>query len=97
MCFKTHQMAQLTRNLGSMPIPLNMVCAVAHYLLFLYKKLLELLFSLQTFSKNILQTHQTAQFFKIFSWEHAPNPLKKCHAKKYPHSSKNILNALCAF
>ena len=48
------------------PIPLNKVCAVIHYLLFL-----QFFFN---FSKIFSKTHQIASFKKIFSGEHAPEP-----------------------
>ena len=53
------------------PIPLNVVCAVIHYLLFLYKNEYFYNFFLQNFSKILSKTHQIAPFLKIFSGEHA--------------------------
>ena len=50
------------------PLPLNIVYAVTHYLIFLQ------FFFLQNFSKIFSKTHQIASFLKIFSGEHAPEP-----------------------
>ena len=58
------------------PIPLNIVCAVTPYLLFLYKKMniFTILFY-KILAKKISKTHQVASFFLIFSGEYAPEPL----------------------
>ena len=68
------------------------MCAVIHYLLFLYKKLIFLqLFFLQNFSKIFSKTHH----FKKFSRRSMPpNPPSKRVASpcKYPHFYKKILN-----
>ena len=81
MCSKTHQIAQLTRNLGSMlqypyaPIPLNIVCAVIHYLLFVYKKMniFTNIFFYKILAKYSPKRTKLHHFKKIFSGgEHVP-------------------------
>ena len=82
-------------------MPLKIVCAVTHYLLFLYK-ILFLQFFLQNFSKISSITHQIALFLKIFSGEHAHEPPSKRVALprsvwrfascKYPHFSKKYFH-----
>ena len=73
MCSKTQQIAQLTRNLGSMlQYTLNIVCAVIHYLFFYIENKYFYNFFLQNFSKIFSKTHQIAQILKNFSGEHAP-------------------------
>ena len=71
------------------PRPLNIVCAVIHYLFFYIKNEYFYNFFLPNFSQNILQN---APFLKIFSEEHAPEPPSKRVASpcKYPHFYKNI-------
>ena len=96
MCPKTHQIAQLTRNLGSIytPIPLNIVCAVIHYLLFLYKKwnILQFFF-LQNFSKIFSKTHQIAPFLNIFLGGACPRaPLTNAWLRHALHIAKRHAN-----
>ena len=85
------------------PIPLNIMCAVIHHLLFLYKKRIFLqLFFLQNFSKIFSKTHQIASFLKFSRGSMPPNPpnppskrvASPCAAWrfapcKYPHFYKN--------
>ena len=72
------------------PIPINIVCAVIDYLLFLYKNENIYNFFLQNFSKIFCKTHQIAPFLKIFSVEHTPEPPSKRVTSlcKYPHFYK---------
>ena len=60
------------------------------------------IFFLQNFNKIFSKTHQIAQFFKIFSGEHAPEPPSKRLAStraawrflpcKYPQFSKKYFD-----
>ena len=72
MCSKTHQIAQFKSGEYA-PIPLNIVCAVIQYQLFLYKnEYFYNFFLLQNFSKKFSKTHHLK---KKFSGKHAPKPL----------------------
>ena len=60
------------------PIPLNIVCAVVHYLLFLYKKInIFAICILQNFSKIFSKTHQISLFLSISRGTMPPNPPNK--------------------
>ena len=77
MCSKSHQFAQLTRNLHGeyASIPLNIVCAVIHHLLFLYKNKYFYNFYYTILAKYSPKRTKLHHFFK-FSWGRmSPNPL----------------------
>ena len=59
-------------------IPINIVYAVIHYLLFLYNKINNEYLK-KIFTKIFCKTHQIAPFFKILSGEHAPEPPPNKH------------------
>ena len=68
---KTHQVPQLTRNWEYAPIPLNIVCAVIHYLLFLYKNE----YFYHFFYKILAKYSPTRTILKkYFSGKHALEP-----------------------
>ena len=73
VCCKTHQIAQLTRNLGSIcsNTPKYSVRSNTLSIIFYIKNEYFYNFFLPNFSQNILQN---APFLKIFSREHAPEP-----------------------
>ena len=84
------------------PIPLNIVCAVIHYLLFLYKKMnIFIIFFVRILAKYSPKRTKLHHFKKSFSGEHAPKPPSKRVALpraawryapcKYPHFYRNIL------
>ena len=73
------------------PIPLNIVCAVLYYLLFLYKKMTYY----YNFFYKILAKYSVKRtrlhHFKNFSWwSIPPNPPSECVV--FTYLSKNILN-----
>ena len=77
------------------PIPLNIVCAITHYLLFLYKNEY---FSNFVLAKYSLKRTKLHHFYKIFGGVGGiPNPPSKRVAliatRKYPHFSKIFYTA----
>ena len=69
MCYKTHQVAQLTKKSGEYaPIPLDIVCAVTHYLLFFYKNE----YFYHSFFKILAKYSPKRTIFKNFPGEACP-------------------------